>query len=344
MYKIEISSMSSEPMLLDQIWKQQLSLVTYGNAYLQHNLDFNLWLNHPVFDQQVLQFRDLSTQYLLAQHFKIWLEGLKKQGVQRLSLHSSAILHDEKNPNPNVELLAYAHFIVSHSPKQKHAWICGRELPLWELSEQEFQIPNTQKISLKQDVFWRFELTKNLIQRVEVDFAPAQWDEIRSYLNTSLFHQPILQDCIFPVEHHTPYTGQNQSDEASLALFPRDYPAEFVHQTLHRFDALKDFIYYKIQHPYAENGEILNPEQQLELRDLNLKIDELQNKFIVKAANHYQSAQILPETNTTPFTQHPTSSTTATKMDVATSANKTNVFKLIMLTVLICALAYYFGL
>lgn len=65
-------------MALDQIWKQQLTLVTYGNEYLAGNLNFSRWIEHPVFDQNRLIFRDLLSQHLLAQHFQIWLEGLKK--------------------------------------------------------------------------------------------------------------------------------------------------------------------------------------------------------------------------------------------------------------------------
>ena len=85
-------------MALDQIWKQQLALVTYGNEYLTQDLSFNHWLKHQVFNQHQIQFRDLLSQHLLAQHFQIWLEHLKQQGVRRLSLHQASILNDEKNP------------------------------------------------------------------------------------------------------------------------------------------------------------------------------------------------------------------------------------------------------
>jgi hypothetical protein len=333
-------------MLRDQIWKQQLTLVTYGNAYLQQNLDFSHWLSHSIFDHHLLQFRDLNTQQLLAQHFKIWLEGLKKQGVQRLSLHSSAILDDEQNPNPNVELLAYAHFIVSHSAQQKHAWICGRELPLWDLDEQNFQPPATQKITLQQDLFWRFELDKKRIKRLENDLIAAKWDEIQTYLNTSLFHHPMLQDCAAPTALNTPYTGQADIEESGLALIPNDRSAAYIHQTLHRFDGLKDFMQYKIQHPYAENGEILSPEQQQELRTLSQKIDEFHSKFIVKTANHYQTAQINISTQEQPDVDLPIPpKVTPTSTPPTTTKNHHfGVFKLMLMIMLICAVAYYFGL
>ena len=82
-------------MALDQIWKQQLTLVTYGNEYLTQDLSFNRWIQHSIFNQHQFAFRDLMSQHLLAQHFQIWLEGLKKQGVRRLSLHRSELLVDE---------------------------------------------------------------------------------------------------------------------------------------------------------------------------------------------------------------------------------------------------------
>ena len=65
-------------MALDQIWKQQLTLVTYGNEYLEGNLNFSRWVEHPIFNQNRLIFRDLLSQHLLAQHFQIWLD---QQGV-----------------------------------------------------------------------------------------------------------------------------------------------------------------------------------------------------------------------------------------------------------------------
>ena len=219
--------MSSNVMLLDQIWKRQLTLVTYGNAYLNQNLAFSRWINHTIFNEQHLEFRDLVKQHLLAQHFQVWLEGLKKQGVHRLSLHDSTLLSDEKNPNINVELLPYAHFIVSHTDKQKHAWICGKELAEWYIADHDFEAPIEQRSPLKHETFWRFELDKNLIKRIEPDFKPAQWNEIRDYLNTELFHQPWLQDCVTPAELHNPYTGSlNAESLAQRILFLYDNPSE----------------------------------------------------------------------------------------------------------------------
>lgn len=70
--------MRSIIMALNQIWKQQLTLVTYGNEYLRQNLSFSQWRQHHIFDQHSFQFRDLISQHLLAQHFQVWLEALKK--------------------------------------------------------------------------------------------------------------------------------------------------------------------------------------------------------------------------------------------------------------------------
>ncbi|MEX7475884.1 hypothetical protein AB0861_006445, partial [Acinetobacter baumannii] len=50
-YKIIASSMRSIIMALNQIWKQQLTLVTYGNEYLHQNLSFSQWRQHHIFDQ-----------------------------------------------------------------------------------------------------------------------------------------------------------------------------------------------------------------------------------------------------------------------------------------------------
>lgn len=72
-------------MALNQIWKQQLTLVTYGNEYLRQNLSFTQWRQHHIFDHHSFQFRDLASQHLLAQHFQVWLEALKNKAPLSLA-------------------------------------------------------------------------------------------------------------------------------------------------------------------------------------------------------------------------------------------------------------------
>jgi hypothetical protein len=100
-------------MALDPIWKQQLTLVTYGNEYLSHGLSVQQWRELPIFDEHVFAFRDLMSQHLLAQHFQIWLENLKKQGATRLSLHASSMLNDEKI---QIQTLSYSLFAFYCQP------------------------------------------------------------------------------------------------------------------------------------------------------------------------------------------------------------------------------------
>ncbi len=159
-------------MALDQIWKQQLALVTYGNEYLAQDLSFNRWLKHQFLTSINFSFVILLSQHLLAQHFQIWLEALNKQGVRRLSLHQPTILNDEKNPNPNVELLPFAHFIVSHEAQHKSAWIFGKELAEWYTAEQDYIAPVSQQSELRQEVMWRYQLNHKLAKQLDVDFAP----------------------------------------------------------------------------------------------------------------------------------------------------------------------------
>ncbi len=80
-----------------------------------------------------------------------------------------------------------------------------------------------------------------------------------------------------------------------MASIPTDDSADYAHQTLYRRDASNDFIQTKIQHPYRADGEVLSPEQQLNLRHFSQKIDDLSAKFISKVANHYKTAQLTPK-------------------------------------------------
>lgn len=333
-------------MALHHIWKQQLALVSYGNAYLSKGISFAEWRDHSIFNQSHFEFRDLISQQLLAQHFQVWLEGLKKNGTHRLSLHSSQLLIKEKNPNPNVELLEYPHFIVSHSIKSKHAWICGKELALWDTSEQEFTFPKAQTSDIQQETFWRFELHKELIKQIEHDLAnPPQWQEIQSFLNLELFEHDLAKDLVNPEQLDQPYTGLTSNIEGALPLIPSKITSQVIHQNLYRFDALHDFFQYKIQHPYDTDGNVLSPIEQQNLRTLSKKAKDLHIKFIVKVANHYQSApQLTPSTTSDPLE---ISSDLAPSTDSTVPHKKVgagHVFKLILGAIIICAVAYYLGL
>ncbi len=344
-------------MALDQIWKQQLALVTFGNEYLAQDLSFQRWVKHPIFDQHGFLFRDLNSQHLLAQHFQIWLEGLKKQGVRRISLHSSSMLNDEQNPNANVELMPIAHFIVSHEAHKKQAWIFGKELAEWYSADNDYEPPENQKSAFKQETFWRFDLNSKLAKRAESDLQAPNWDDIESYTDNELFDSKFAAGFNDPEHADSPYYGKKLSaDEISgagaLALLPTDYPADYAHRTLHRLEALQAFIHHQIQHPYHDDGSVMTPEEQLNIRHFSQKLDDLSSKFIVKTANHYKTAQlsikVQPsplENQTAPQSAHSFKKAAAGKTQHAPhKSDKTGVLALIIITVIICLLAYYFGL
>lgn len=338
-------------MALDQIWKQQLTLITYGNEYLNHEIGFQGWVNHSIFNQHHFQFRDLNSQHLLAQHFQIWLEGLKKQGCYRISLHSSSIITDEQNPNANVELLPFPHFIVSHHPKAKFAWILGKELAEWYDAENDYKAPTDQQIHLRQETFWRYELNTKLFKKVEADLLQQpQWDDIYEYTESELFKNSNAQGFIEPITEGISYFGvdfNNDSENPNrLPIFPKDYAAEYAHQTLIRLDALSTYIQNKIQQPYHEDGTVLKPEEQLMLRHFSQKLDDLSAKFIVKVANHYQTAKLTPTTPANPFDSEISESkvTSKKKFQDPQISNKSGVITLIIVTIIICLVAYYFGL
>lgn len=347
-------------MALDQIWKQQLTLVTYGNEYLSQNLSFNHWVQHAIFNQHNLRFRDLLSQHLLAQHFQVWLEGLKKQGTLRISLHSSSLLSDEQNPNANVELLAIPHFIVSHEHNKKTAWIFGKELAEWYNADNDYEVPKPQQEQCRQETFWRFELNSKLAKRIDADLQQPNWDDIQIYTNNELFDSKFADGFIEPANRDFPYYGMPQTatenadgsplfESKYLPLLPSDYQADYAHTTLHRLEALSAYIQQKQQHPYHVDGSELTPEEQLNLRHFSQKLDDLTAKFIVKVANHYQSAKLKKvevanpldgATSTPHIAPHVKSHPTHASHKVGTSG----VIKLILLTIVICLLAYYFGL
>lgn len=342
-------------MALDQIWKQQLTLVTYGNEFLAQDLSFSRWLNHSIFNQHHFAFRDLLSQHLLAQHFQVWLEGLKKQGVRRLSLHVSQLLEDEKNPNANVELLPLAHVIISHHAQGKTAWMIGKELAEWYGADNDYEAPEAQRSPLRYEVFWRYELNHKLVKRIEADLEQPNWDDIQAFTEHELFANMLAQDFSEPVYTGLPYFGTLPALQAHtespthLALIPTDYSADYAHQNLYRLDALNDFIQSKIQRPYDENGQVLSPERQLNLRHFSQKIDDLTAKFISKVANHYKTAQLTPKVAPDPFAGLNTEDRSskiaqAEKPQAHPKAGTSSVITLILITIVICLIGYYFGL
>jgi hypothetical protein len=332
-------------MALDQIWKQQLTLVTYGNEFLAGNLNFSRWIEHPIFNQNRLIFRDLLSQHLLAQHFQIWLEGLKKQGVKKLSLHLSSILNDEQNPNINVELLPFSHFIVSHQANKKTAWICGLELAEWYNSDNEFEAPLSQRTTLREESFWRYELNDKFAKKVDADLQKLNWNEIAVFLERELFNHKYTEDFLEPEQQDFPFYGYEIDPTAisskQLALIPTDYPADCAHRLLHRTQALTDYLEEKRRHPYHDSGELMSPEEQINLRNFSQKTDDLFAKLIVKIANHYQTAQLTAEPEIIDRTMETSEHFNQVHHHKVGTAG---VIKLIILTVIICMVAYYFGL
>lgn len=340
-------------MALDQIWKQQLALVAYGNEFLSQELSFQHWIKHSAFYQHLFLFRDLNTQHLLAQHFQIWLEGLQRNGVHRISLHNSNLLLDEKNPNPNVELIPLAHFFVSHHRHGKTAWICGKELAEWYISENEYVAPAGQQLDARVETFWRFELSAHHAHKVELDLQQPDWDEIKVYTDHEIFNHPLAQD-LPAVESGTRYYAQAtnaevHNDSVNLPLLPKEYAAPYANETLLRLEQLKKhLIQKKKQLLESETTESL--EQENNIRLFQQKLDDITAKFVTKVANHYKTARLTEPLTASPFEsdllsvparQHVSNKTYP---PAAGSGNKGNVFTLILITLIICFCAYYFGL
>lgn len=347
-------------MSLDKIWKQQLTLVSYGNQYLSGQIAMQQWQQHQIFDLHQFLFRDLSSQHLLAQHFQVWLEGLKQQGVQRISLHHSSILQQEQNPNTNVELLSFAHFIVSHHGHKMTAWIFGQELAEWYSAEDDFVIPAAQCSPARIMTYWRFELHNKLCKLIQQDLIQPNWDEIQQFTDAELFNHHYAQGFNKPDTHNALYYGQTLNQDSSLdasqpqanllALLPQQTPAPYAHQMLYQLEALTQFIQTKINHPYRADGIIFTPEEQLNLRHFSEKIDELTAKFLVKVANHYTSAKLTPPAPlSTPFSTTGTTLNSPPQLPKSShsqhaGSKKISVLTLIIVTALVCFMAFYFGI
>lgn len=79
------------------------------------------------------------------------------------------------------------------------------------------------------------------------------------------------------------------------------------------------------------------------------KIDEISAKFIMKVANHYKTAQLTPKVAPDPFAGMSTEdrAVKVSKAERPQSHHKTgasSVIKLILITIVICLIGYYFGL
>ncbi|MEB3753653.1 hypothetical protein [Acinetobacter sp. MD2(2019)] len=330
-------------MAFDSIWQQQLTLVCYGNEFLSNKLSIADWKQHTIFNQHLLQFKDLLSQHLLAQHFEIWLEHLKQQGVTRLSLHSSSLLNEEKNPNPNVELLPFAHFIVSHGPKENTAWILGKELPVWYTADNDYIAPLNQQNPLRDEVLWRFELPAKLTKKIKADLQQPDWEQIEAYLHTEILHSPyaVTQNSSLYKDYIGNCVEEAHETTIPQALLPTQYHAQLANDLLFQLTQLQNTLKQQKQTQAAEDGTTQSPEQQRELLHFSEKVDELFAKLIVKIANHYQTAQ-------RKVTASPLDDSTDHVLEFKSKkqqhqvSNK-NVFTLILITLLICIAAYYFG-
>ena len=255
------------------------------------------------------------------------------------------MLNDEQNPNANVELLPFAHFIVSHQGNKKTAWICGLELAAWYNSDNEFEAPLSQRTTLREESFWRYELNDKFAKKVDADLQKLNWNEIAVFLERELFNHKYTEDFLEPEQQDFPFYGYEIDPTAisskQLALIPTDYPADCAHRLLHRTQALTDYLEEKRRHPYHDSGELISPEEQINLRNFSQKTDDLFAKLIVKIANHYQTAQLTAEPEIIDRTMETSEHFNQVHHHKVGTAG---VIKLIILTVIICMVAYYFGL
>lgn len=314
-------------MALDPIWKQQLVLVTYGNEFLKNQLSFNTWVNHDIFQNVLLQFRSLQTQHLLAQHFQIWLENLKAQGVTQLSLHEASLLKEGTNPNPNIELLQFSHFIVAHSAQKKVAWLFGQELAEWYTADNEYEVPTAQQLKSKLMTMWDFELPQQVIKQVNLDLNRPNWDNISDYLEKEIFNQSYITNFTVNELNTAYYTGT--SNPESQSLLPQDYHAEISHEFLFKLEQLDQ----QIEKHRKESNSLT-----AEMQSFSQKVDELFSKLIVKTANHYKEAKRKVILGNSPFDHNENSS-----QEHKPSASTKSVIALILITIIIGALVYYFG-
>lgn len=314
-------------MALDPIWKQQLVLVTYGNEFLKNQLSFNTWVNHDIFQNVLLQFRSLQTQHLLAQHFQIWLENLKTQGVTQLSLHEASLLKEGTNPNPNIELLQFSHFIVAHNAQKKVAWLFGQELAEWYTADNEYEVPTAQQLKSKLMTMWDFELPQQVIKQVNLDLNRPNWDNISDYLEKEIFNQSYITNFTVNELNTAYYTGT--SNPESQSLLPQDYHAEISHEFLFKLEQLDQ----QIEKHRKESNSLT-----AEMQSFSQKVDELFSKLIVKTANHYKEAKRKVILGNSPFDHNENSSP-----EHKPSASTKSVMALILITIIIGALVYYFG-
>lgn len=259
----------------------------------------------------------------------------------------SSVLNDEQNPNANVELLPFAHFIVSHQGNKKTAWICGHELAEWDNSDSEFQAPASQQSALRQEYLWRYELNDKFAKKIDADLKKVNWNEVAIFLERELFDSKYADNFIEPEQQDFPFYGYEVDPDGlssqQLALIPTDYPADCAHRLLHRTQALVNHLEQQKKHPYTAAGELLSPEEQINLRNFLQKADDLFAKLIVKTANHYQTAQLTAEEpEIIDRTMEIPQQRNLTQQHHKVGAS--GVIKLILLTIIICVCAYYFGL
>jgi hypothetical protein len=188
-------------------------------------------------------------------------------------------------------------------------------------------------------------LNDKFAKKVDADLQKLNWNEIAVFLERELFNHKYTEDFLEPEQQDFPFYGYEINPAAisskQLALIPTDYPADCAHRLLHRTQALTDYLEEKRRHPYHDSGELMSPEEQINLRNFSQKTDDLFAKLIVKIANHYQTAQLTAEPEIIDRTMETSEHFNQVHHHKVGTAG---VIKLIILTVIICMVAYYFGL
>jgi hypothetical protein len=155
-------------------WRQ-LVWVSYGNAFLQGNLQMEDWYRHSVTWEAVCHFRDGADRRLVARDGFEWLCALRQRGVLRLSLDI-----DETDPALAGIDEWDGQAITCHFADHRERWRMGEEIGetaqqagalSWEQRQQAFPLWNRGGWLPLIDAYWRVAVLPDTVAEVPIDWS-----------------------------------------------------------------------------------------------------------------------------------------------------------------------------
>lgn len=299
-------------MYLERAYRQ-ITLVSYGNEYLNNSVNSEIIDRHPLLFNHFPILRDTQHGTLLCGSASHILSSLIKLGAYKLSLHISHDLKLELQNTRNFSFSTSKHdfcIIVHFNDSTYKVLIQSDELPLWQEADDANSVHKSYEDYRKRisydysnyyqnvEIYTLHDLALENTSTIERDLTPLNWDNFFKDTESYLYKTETAKKYgIYPITLDTNncYEGNlfNRSKVEQYPLLPFTIRQNYASNLIENI-AILEHQYTGASHPKNEYSDYIQMDDN-EQKEFNQAYDALINiqPIIFKhCANHYQNSGI----------------------------------------------------